>query len=100
MKYVTDTHPLVWFLLNKYNLSPRVKEIFEKAEEGEAVIMIPSIVLLEILRILEKIEVRAYFKKTLEQFKGNDNYQIYPLNLKIVDSVSKIEKIGKIHDRK
>ncbi|MGB9631327.1 MAG: hypothetical protein ACP5JF_02960 [Candidatus Methanodesulfokora sp.] len=41
MLYVTDTHALVWYIINK--LPKRVDSIFRSAERGEATIYIPTV---------------------------------------------------------
>ena len=46
--YVTDTHPLIWFTLNKSNqLSAKTRAVFEAAENGESFIYVPAIVFWE-----------------------------------------------------
>ena len=47
--YVTDTHPLIWYFTGKNSsLSPKVLSAFQKAENAEIVIYIPSVVFWEI----------------------------------------------------
>ena len=47
--FVTDTHALVWYATQKRSkLSRSVVTVFEKANNGEVTISIPSIVLFEI----------------------------------------------------
>lgn len=59
MAYVTDTHPLVWWLLEPTRLSSRVLDIYE----GPTRIHVPSMVLLEIQYLNEigriELEVNA-----------------------------------------
>ncbi len=51
---VTDTHPLIWYQNGKHSaLSPKVSAAFQKAENAEIVIYIPSVVFWEIA-LLEK----------------------------------------------
>ena len=52
--YVTDTHSLVWYLNGKHSmLSSKVLLAFQKAENAEIVIYIPSVVFWEVA-LLEK----------------------------------------------
>lgn len=48
--FVTDTHPLVWYLLARNNrrLSKKVREVFDNAVHGRLAIVIPSAVIWEI----------------------------------------------------
>lgn len=45
MLFVTDTHPLVWYLLGE--LPERVDAIFKLAEAGKSSIFFPTLVLAE-----------------------------------------------------
>ena len=52
--FVTDTHSLIWYFNGKHSsLSPKVLSAFQKAENVEIVIYIPSVVFWEIA-LLEK----------------------------------------------
>jgi len=54
MKWIVDTHSLVWYFTKDRRLSGRVKEIIREAERGREEIIIPVIVLLEAIAISEK----------------------------------------------
>ncbi len=44
--YITDTHSLLWFTLNKHSsLSKKALAVFQSAAKGESFIYIPVIVL-------------------------------------------------------
>jgi predicted nucleic acid-binding protein len=45
MLYVTDTHALVWYILD--TLPEAVDSVFTSAEKGESTIFVPTIVLAE-----------------------------------------------------
>jgi len=49
MLHVADTHALIWFLTRDNKLGSNAKEIFQKTEEGETIIVVSVISLLEIL---------------------------------------------------
>lgn len=99
MRYVTDTHCLLWFLLkDNSKLSEKAKEIFENAEEGNYIIIIPSIVLLELMRILEKRNLKNKFNQIIKEIEEIDNYEIHSLDINIIKKVSEIKKIGELHD--
>ena len=45
---VTDTHALVWYSTRKFSkITPRVKRLFEEADDGRMAIYVPTCVLLE-----------------------------------------------------
>lgn len=51
MKYVVDTHSLVWYFAQDRRLSNKVRDILQDAERGRNEIIIPAIVLLETIDI-------------------------------------------------
>lgn len=53
-RYVTDTHPLFWFLTENEKLSSRASQIFREADVGLHQILIPGIVLVEMVYLVEK----------------------------------------------
>lgn len=57
MKYVADTHSLVWYFTKDKRLSARVREIIKSCERGENILITPSICLLEALDIAEKKKI-------------------------------------------
>lgn len=50
----TDTHSLCWYLSGDKRLSQRAHDEFVKAESGEEIILVPSIVLVEMFWLLER----------------------------------------------
>ncbi len=99
MVYIADTHALFWFLTNDSKLSRRVLKIFEEAEEGNFTIIIPSIVLAELMYILEKKDLREKFKEVIEILKESETYEIYPLDMEIIERTFEIESVKELHDR-
>jgi len=49
MKYVVDTHSLVWYFSQDKRLSKKVKDLLRDAEAGKDEIVIPAIVLIRLL---------------------------------------------------
>ncbi|MEZ4711940.1 MAG: PIN domain-containing protein [Caldilineaceae bacterium] len=79
-EYVTDTHPLIWHLTRKKQLSPTVRQIFLDADAGNCRIYIPGIVLIEMVYLVEK---GVLAKPLLEQLlylldTPNGSYQLAP----------------------
>lgn len=62
MNFVADTHALLWWFTDSPKISIKASEIFEKCENGESVIFIPSIVIAESLSIFEKKRIFFNFK--------------------------------------
>ena len=57
-KYVTDTHPVLWFLSKDKRLSRRARTIFKRARDGWDLITVPSIVLVEAILLFQRRRIR------------------------------------------
>jgi PIN domain nuclease of toxin-antitoxin system len=91
--YVIDTHALIWHLQSHPNLSPRVRAILSQADQGQAVIIIPTIVLIEIVYLGEKGRIAQNLAQTvLQLLQGGDNYQVASLDLSVVQSLAQIPR--------
>jgi PIN domain nuclease of toxin-antitoxin system len=85
--YVTDTHSLLWFTLNKHSsLSKKALNIFESAVKGESFIYIPSIVLWEaaILEKKQRIKLHTGFSNWSSQILNLKSFAIAPLEPEII----------------
>ncbi len=56
-EYVTDTHALLWHIVQNRRLSGKAASVFKKVDEGEGQIYIPTIVLIEIVYLMKKIRI-------------------------------------------
>jgi len=70
--FVTDTHPLVWYLANRENKLPKkVLSAFRSAQEGSgAYIWVPSVVaweLSELMRKTDRIKMEVPFKELIKE---------------------------------
>ena len=85
--FVTDTHSLVWYFNGKHSsLSPKVLLVFQKAENGEIVIYIPSVVLWEIA-LLEKrgrINLKNGFEKWSRKVLSKNGFAVAHLETEII----------------
>ena len=85
--YVTDTHPLIWFTLNKASqLSEKVRAAFEAAENAQSFIYIPAIVLWEtaLLERAGRIKLNGGFPRWAENILGNSGFGLAPLETEII----------------
>lgn len=65
MIYVTDTHSFLWYLSNDERLSKNAKFVFDGAESGDNVILVPTIVLAESLYVIEEKKFPSILFKDL-----------------------------------
>src|SRR3989344_2763214 len=99
MHYTTDAHSLIWFLTADSKLSIRALNILQKADEGENVIIVPTIVLAEIMHICEKKRADLEIKEVIDKIKNSANYVPYNLDMSVLDKVTTLKAIPEIHDR-
>ncbi len=97
--FIADTHALAWYLTEDVQLGKNAKLIFEAAENGEATILIPTIVLAELLYIVEKKRVKVDFTNLIERIKVGKNYIALPLGLNVIEETARIQNVPELHDR-
>lgn len=96
MLFVTDTHPLVWYILGE--LPERVDELFKLAEAGEASIFIPTIVLAECLYLVEENKIELDFEDLLERLEQSSNFIPASFNIRVMRLLPEI-RLKELHDR-
>ena len=97
-EYVTDTQALVKFMQNKLVINKKYHQIYENAEVGKDIIIIPAIAVMEIMYLCERnrIPVSVF---DIERLLDSKNYRIEPLTLEILKTASRIKDIPELHDR-
>ncbi len=99
MIYVTDTHSFLWYLSGDKRLGKGAKSVFDKAENGDATIVIPTIVLAESLYILEKENAIMKFKDIIKKVEIGWNYTTISLDMQIIKRIEDLTKLSELHDR-
>ena len=99
MIYLADTHALIWYLNEDQRLSATARTIFEKAEQGEASIIITTISLLELFYVCTKRNLFLQFTEILRRLHQSINYVVYDLDLSVVMACTKLGTIEEMHDR-
>ena len=99
MLYVADTHGFIWFLTDDKRLGKKAKEIFERADEGKVIIIIPTIVLAELVFICQKKNAAVKFKDVMDKINESSNYIYYNLDIKIISEIANLTQIPEMHDR-
>lgn len=94
MEIVIDSHALFWFLSDNPKLPQKTKRLIEESDK----VIVPSIVLMEILYLLEKNNLAFKFIEFLSELKIR-KYLVYPLDLNIIAQVISISPEIEMHDR-
>lgn len=79
--YVTDTHPLVWYVDRHAKLSNRARRVFNSAERGDTLIYIPAMVLLEagILQRIGRFLPNEPFDAWVNRILAHPGFEVLPL---------------------
>lgn len=94
-----DAHTLIWFFHTESNnkLSRKAMTIIIEAEEN-GTIYVPTVVLMEVMRILEKRKYPVPFDEILQYIEENEAYKIVPLTTKIIKVIRNLQSRD-LHDR-
>lgn len=97
-EYVSDTMAIVLHL-EKRKSSPTAKQIMNEAENGNAIVHIPAIVLAEILYLSEKKRISLTLTDVRNHLKNFSNFRACPLSFEIIEAAEQITDIPELHDR-
>jgi predicted nucleic acid-binding protein len=96
--YVTDTQGLVKFMMGQKVINDAAHQAFLSADQGEATIIIPAVVLMEVMYLFEKNRIQIGLLQT-EDLMESHNYRFEPLSFEILKTASEIDDIPELHDR-
>ena len=99
MNFVADTHALLWWFTDSPKTSLKTSEIFEKCEEGENIIFIPSIVIAEALSIFDKRRTSFNFKNLFKKINDSENFVLIALDYPILEKMVALTEITELHDK-
>ena len=93
-QWVTDTHALLRHLYGVPQLSPRARDVFDRADAGEHTIVIPAIALVEVVYLSEKGKIASDAVQRVVGLlgSGSDNYLVAPLDLGVVLALERIDR--------
>lgn len=94
MEVAVDSHALLWYLSKNPKLSEKAKKQLDKSSR----IIVSTIVLLELLYILQKFGQERKFKNLLNSLE-HEKYLVYPVDLALVRDCAKLSKSLEMHDR-
>jgi len=98
VKYVTDTHSLVWYFLEDARLGNRALKAFESTVESGEVI-VPTVVLAEIMFISKKGRTPISFQETVNKIGEYKNFEIVTLDVDILVVADRLDVDLEMHDK-
>ena len=95
-----DAHSLVWYLheLSRRFLSKKALKTIMLAE-NEGFIYVPSVVMLEILRLIEKGKFPLSFSNLLSLIEQSEAYKLIALDNESLKSTYEVDSKLELHDR-
>lgn len=90
MRYVPDTHALVWYVTADKQLGKHAKTALASVDAGKNQAVIPVIVLAEIMYLEERGRIKVKLATLLDYLHSNPNYIIAPLTLETILIAQKI----------
>ena len=97
--FVADTHSLVWCFTGSKKLGQKALEIFRNSLSGKSIIFIPTIVLAEIIDIIEKKRISVNYEELLDEIEKGSNFEIYALDVNVLKTLKEIKGISELHDK-
>lgn len=99
MNYIFDAHVLFWCLFAPEKISQKVKNIFADIEQGKINGIIPTIVLSELLFLLEKKKIDVDFNDIIEGFDSKPGFIFAPFDKRQLLMMPELRQIPEMHDR-
>ena len=100
-RYVIDTHALLWYITTDSRIGSRAKGIIEQCENGTADAVIPSIVLIEAIRVLINPRKGINYNPAdlLDWLDAHAQFSVYPLDINVVRAFnSSTTSLASLHD--
>ena len=101
--FVTDTHALIWHLYSPSRLGAAARDAFSHADDGEAVVHIPAVVLAEVLMVVQRGRLAGVtieqLMPHLDAIRGSRNFLLSTLNPETVIGSHTLTAIPDIFDR-
>lgn len=97
--YVTDTHALYWYLTANPLLGPNAQQIFLTAEQGRAIVHIPSIVLAELYYLNVKHQRPLEFSQEYQRLAEAGQFRFIDFQASAITHFDTLSAIPEMHDR-
>ena len=97
--FVADTHALWWYLRSPELLSPAASAVFRLAESGNALIIVPAIVVAEVYYLSVKLGQALTPATLFDALTGREDIQLSSLGRSQLEKLSLFPEIPEMHDR-
>ena len=97
--FITDTHSWLWHMSNDRRLGKKAKAVFQNADIGKSVILIPTIVVAEGIYIAKQKGMLPEMEKIVQDLGLSSNYLIRPMDHRLLTALVKDKRKMSIHDK-
>lgn len=97
--YIADTHALYWYLRHPERLSAAADAVFRLAESGNALIIVPAIVVAELYFLSVKIGQPFSPSAMLEAMDSAEGISLSNLGRVQLEQIASIADIPELHDK-
>ena len=99
MEITIDTHPLIWYVDRSLNhkLSKNALSAIDDAT-ANGIVYIPSIIMIELMHLIEKGKINLDFEKVLADIESSENYRIVALDTELIKQTKAVQGL-ETHDR-
>jgi len=93
-RFVTDTHALHWHLTQDGKLSGTARKIFKEADIGKNQIFVPSIILIEMIYLVEKGRIEDSFLEKIFELLDivNGSYAVASIDINTTKMLRQIPR--------
>ena len=99
MRFVVDTHALWWHFKASPRLSLRVSDIFRMADAGEAIIIVPAIVVAEFYFLSIKFRQPVLPSELMDAVNTARGFELSDLGMAQLEKLDDLQEIPEMHDR-
>lgn len=99
---MVDTHGLVWYALERWKkLGKAARRVLSSADQGDAVVYVPTIVLVEIgeLERLGRIRLRSGLRRWARELFSRDAFRPAELNVEVALEAHSLHQVQERGDR-
>jgi len=97
--YVTDTHSLFWYLTANPRLGTEAQVVFQRAEQGQDLLYIPSIVIAELYYLNAKFGCPLNFASEFQSLRRAAQFHFVDFRAEDVLDFDVLATIPEMHDR-
>jgi len=98
-RFVTDTHALWWYFRSPERLSAAASAVFQLAETGNAVVVVPAIVVAEFYYLSVKLGRPLESSIFLEALDSVGGIELSELGRAQLERLDRLPEVPEMHDR-